>query len=207
MLSQFKTQQQLKSYVFETISRIGICKSIKTQYPADYCFFLKLFERHPAYPDKMFGMIDLQIGINPKFKNKELQIVYTNGEIKDISYNLCITGRPKNALKIAMRVAVQPQIDEFRNKSKLQCEFCDSVFGLEVDHIKWFEQLYQEFINTGQELPTIFNETDGHQKCFRAEDAKFENEWVEYHKKYATLRILCSSCNSSRPNFKSIPVT
>lgn len=201
-LDNYKTQKSLKEHIKNIIQEMGICVSVKNDYPLYYNEFIELFYRHPN-PEKIINMTDIQIKPNPIYKNLELNIVYEDGKIDDISYNVCISGKQKNYLKIAMRVAIMPQILEHKNKSKKECEQCDSTTNLEVDHIVWFEKLYDDFMKINKiSIPLTFNNTLGHLKCFTKDDADFENSWILYHKQNATLRILCSECNKKRKNYK-----
>ena len=202
-ISNCKTQKSLKEYFRKVIDNIGLCESVKTKHSEYYSDFIELFVRHPDYPDKIFGMVDIQIKLNPIYKNLELCILYENGDCNDISYNLCVTGKPKNKLKTAMRVSIQYQIDEYRDNNNSVCETCQTTYHIQVDHIVWFEKLYDDFmkINT-LPLPTLFDETEGHLKCFTSDDDDFKNNWNHFHNEHAVLRMLCKSCNTSRPKYK-----
>ncbi len=204
-ITHFKTQKSLKGYIQTLIHKIGLCESIKDNHNEYYQDFIELFKRHPAYPEKIFGMIDVKIRNNPKYGQKELYILYENGNCQDISYNLCITGKPKNNLKVAMRVAIEPQIIRFRNISEYICqtETCKSTDDLEVDHEIHFEKLYDDFMaQYNGNIPSVFDENVGHLKCFKKEDREFETKWYNYHEKNAKLRMLCKTCNRCREKYK-----
>ena len=80
-----KTQKELKEYVGNTIKRIGLCESIKSEYPEDYIFFLELFKRHPNYEEKVKDILDIKIRKNKIYnKQKEVLIEKENGEIVDV---------------------------------------------------------------------------------------------------------------------------
>ena len=207
-ISQYKTQKSLKKYISEIIQKIGKCNSIQEQYPEEFHDFIELFKRHSDYPNKFIGLIDIMIDYNPKFKNQ--YIVYIkkkDGEIDDVSVlNNCITGKPKDNLILAMRNAIQPQIDEFKKKHKniCYCELCSETENIEIDHHSEkapFAKLYHDFmkINTLPK-PTIFG-NDGFMKCFQDIDAEFNNNWIKYHKDHAILRFLCRICNGSQPRY------
>jgi hypothetical protein len=207
-IDAFKTQKALKEYICDTINNIGLCDSVKNNYPNEYIMFLKLFERHPNYPEKIIGIIDIQIKNNPIYKkNKELIIIKNDNTSDNISYNQCIAKRKNNNLKVAMRCAIEDQIITFRNENNKICVLCDSTKDLQVDHIIWFEKLYDDFITICNDLnyiiPTVFDSNAGNLKCFKTGDTKFENEWKNFHKDNASLRILCKSCNLTRPKYKN----
>ena len=201
------------------------CKSIltKTKLPAcDYvinpyvgCSFgcvycySRFMKRFTGHKEAWGQFVDIKINYNPVFKNQlEVYIIKENGDIDDVSVlRNCITGKPKDNLKIAMRVAIQPQIYQFRlNQSKLVCELCNNSEKIEIDHHSEktpFAKLYIDFMEGNSlSIPTSFDDTDGHLKCFKKEDYNFEKIWFDYHKNNAILRILCKKCNSSQLKYK-----
>jgi len=208
-ISQFKTQKALKKYVREIVDRIGLCESITTQYPQEHLDFCELFTRHPEYPNKFLDFVDIFIRYNPVIKTQ--LVVYirkANGEIDDVSVlNKCITGKPKDSLKTAMRVSIQPQIDEYKNANYIRrCELCGVSDRIEIDHHSEkmpFAKLYVDFMEMNKlPIPTSFNNTKGHIKCFNELDHTFEETWKQYHKENAILRMLCRKCNRSQPKYK-----
>ena len=208
-ITHIKSQSNLKKYFREIIDRIRLCESVKTKYPIEFLDFCEVFKRHSEYPDKFIGFIDIKIDYNPEFKNElVVYIIKNNGEIDNVSVmNNCITGKSKDKLKIAMRVSVQPQIDEFKNKCYIRvCELCGVRDEIEIDHHSEktpFAKLYFDFmeINT-LPLPTSFNETKSYMKCFKEVDNIFEEKWINFHKDNAILRMLCRKCNSSQKKYK-----
>jgi hypothetical protein len=206
-LSQFKTQASLKAHFRETIDRIGECDSVKTKHSHAFLEFCEVFKRHPNYPDKFVGLVDIMQGYN----NNQLvvYIIKANGDIDNVSVmNSCITGKPKDNLKIAMRVAIQPQIYEFKNsQTRYICELCNETERIEIDHHSEkmpFAKMYNDFMEINKlPLPTSFDDTISHIKCFKETDNEFKNNWAVYHKKNAILRMLCRSCNGSQPRYKN----
>lgn len=208
-ISQFKTQSSLKNYFREVINKIGVCESVKTKYPQEYMDFCQVFTRHSEYPDKFFGFVDVKINFNPVFNNQlVVYIIKNNGDIDDVSVlNNCITGKSRNNLKIAMRVSIQPQIDEYKNNNRIKvCELCGEHNRIEIDHHSEkmpFEKLYIDFMEINKlHIPTSFNDTKSHMKCFKEEDYCFEEKWIQYHKDNAILRMLCKTCNTSQKKYK-----
>ncbi len=210
MLSQYTTQDKLKKHFRKKIDKIGKCDSIKTEHPTDYLEFCELFKRHSNYPDKFMDMKDIKIDYNPIYHtNLIVYIIKSNGEIDDVSVlNNCISGKPKDKLKIAMRVAIQPQIDYFRNiQTKLICEICNSTNKIEIDHhseLQPFAKLYNDFMITNKlKIPTEFDNTISCLKCFKETDKEFNEQWIKYHKENAILRMLCKECNNLQPKYIS----
>ena len=208
-LQRFKSQASLKKHFREIIDKIGICDTVKTHYPQEFLDFCELFTRHSEYPDKFFGFVDIKIGYNPEFKNQlVVYIIKNNGEIDNVSVmNNCITGKPKDNLKIAMRVSIQPQIDEYKNNNYIKvCEICGEHDRIEIDHHSEkmpFVKLYIDFMEINNlSIPTSFNDAKSHMKCFKEIDYQFKEKWIQYHKDNAILRMLCRTCNGSQPKYK-----
>ena len=198
-----KSQKELKEYTKNTIKRIGLCESLKKEYPKEYKYFLELFKRHPNYEEKVKGLVDIKIRKNKKYsRQKEVLIEKESGEIIDISVlNKCINGCKSNDLNKAMRNAIENQIEEYRKNNELKCEKCDSKSKPEVDHKEiLFVELYENFIRERKDIPTEFENTISNSKCFKICDKNFEEEWIKYHKENAKLRILCSKCNNKKEN-------
>jgi hypothetical protein len=204
MYRNFKTKTELKKYTRKVVDDIGVCHSLTKEHP-HWDLFMYLFSRHSEYPEKCNGLVDVKIQYNPTFKNQlEVIIIKENGEEDDISvFDNCIRGKPKDNLSIAMRNAILSQTLEFRRNSELVCniEKCKSTKKLVVDH---YEPQFIELLSTFKKdvwkgpLPCSFNENRSHSKVFKETDSAFEEEWYNYHKQHATLRILCEKCNSER---------
>ena len=207
-ISQFKTQASLKKYVREMMDSIGLCDSVKEKHPEEFLDFCELFKRHSDYPKKFIGLVDIKINKNPIFNDLTVYIVKINGEIDDVSVmKNCITGKPKDNLNTAMRVSVQPQIDEYKNNNFIKvCELCGEIDEIEIDHHSEkapFAKLYSDFMKLNTlPIPASFDNTKSHMKCFKEFDYNFEKNWIQYHKEHAILRMLCRKCNSSQPKYK-----
>jgi hypothetical protein len=207
-IPRFNTQKELKKNIREIIDKIGACDSVKLKHPEYVPVFYNLFNRHPDYPSKFIGLTDIRIGYNPVFReNLEVYIIKNNGDIENVSVlNHCITGKPKDNLKMAMRVSIHPQIEEYKNNNTPVCELCRKHEKIEIDHHSEkspFAKLYNEFMNTNKlTIPNSFDDTKSHMKCFKKMDEKFKENWIKYHKEHAILRMLCKSCNGSQSKYK-----
>lgn len=202
-LKSFTSQKALKDYVKTIIDEIQIEDDIKNKYPEHYKFFCELFTRHPNATEKVKNMNNLKIvhnAINPKYF--ELQILYDDKRVEAISYNCCISGKSKDGLKIAMREAIDDQIQTFRNNNVRICQLCNKTKGqFHIDHIKEFNEIFTEFFKEySGNIPTIFDTGNANRTVFKECDKEFRNLWSQYHAKNATLRVLCIDCNLSRPN-------
>ena len=208
-ISQFNTQESLKKHFREIINRIGVCDSVRSTHSSEFLDFCEVFKRHSDYPNKFIGFIDIKIDYNPEFKNQlVVYIKKDNGTIDNVSVlNNCITGKPRDNLKVAMRVSIQPQIDDYKNNNYIKvCELCQGHNRIEIDHHSDkapFAKLYSCFMEINKlPIPTEFDDTKSHMKCFKKTDYNFEEQWIQYHKENAILRMLCRRCNSSQPNYK-----
>jgi len=192
------TQKELKNQFRERINRIGICDNIKDLYPEDYIHFLNIFKRHPDYPERFIGLINVGIKPNVQFKNLEVYIIYEDS-IKTVSVmKTCITGRKKPKYLIAMRVAIQQQIYEYKQQQiDFKCEICNNKENIQIDHKIPFHKLVFNFHEVcNLEKPTNFGCLSNNMKCFLPENLEYEIAWYQYHKQNAILRMLCQSCNS-----------
>lgn len=202
------SQKNLKKYTKQVIEKIGKCDSLKEKHLDDFNFFVNyLFIRHPNYPEKTEGLIDVIIK-NNRSGNLSVYLKKNDDKIEDISaLNKCINGKNKDNLYIAMRTSIIPQIIDFRdnhpNFPNLVCEICNNNKNIEIDHQEpHFIDLFSDFINKKNYKPTTFSSDEYHRKIFTERDKDFEEEWIEYHKTKSILRPLCKECNSSREKHK-----
>lgn len=182
------------------LNSIGLCDSLKTTNTSAYNKFCELFKNHPEYPEKLNNMVDICIKKN-KMNSQylELNIIREDGSIEDISYRSCISKRPSDYnLKRAMRYSIEPQILEFKNNNPLICSFCNSTDDIQIDHIKHFQSLYDEFLKHNTNIPTLFDDNIYNTAMFKKEDFDFEEKWRKFHKDNASLRPLCKKCNLCR---------
>lgn len=216
---EFPTKRLLEEFVKNIFLRnVNTCITSGL----DFDFLLELMTHHLEYESKSEGGIAgfrLQAG-------NHLFIIHPNSVEIDVSWRHCCNqakGRKKRTreennrewLSQAMRFAVKPQIDEYRdeqikNKSFL-CNQCGSGKNLQVDHVvpKCFKTLTERFQRlTNHILVTPETEEDlpNHEIllciCFgETKVAKaFEKAWIDYHKCNAVLRMLCCKCNNQTAN-------
>ena len=82
------------------------------------------------------------------------------------------------------------------------CKKDDAIF--EIDHVIPFSRIKKDFLETIDKstIPKKFID-DTETTCnpiFRKEDEILENQWKEYHKKYAIYQVLCVNCNRRKYN-------
>jgi hypothetical protein len=204
MYATCKTKEQLKQCVFKKIHEIGICTSIKQFYPEEWDGFVYLFKRHPNYPEKFDGMVDIKIRSNPNYKNLETIIVKNNGEEDAVSLYKCISRKAdsiNDKLYKAMRNSIDPQTKEFKKNSIMKCALCHTTTAnMHTDHHEpQFLDLVTTFLeNWKDESPITFNQHESNSKIFTKTDKEFEQQWIEFHRKNAILRVLCKECNLKR---------
>jgi hypothetical protein len=188
---------QLKHY--KAILNKGPSQSLYTERKDDYDSLINLFSNHPDYPCKLRDLKDIIIVHNKRdFRYYEFNLVRSDGTIEDISYIACISKPNKNKnLFEALRYCVQPQINSFRQKTEMKCNFCSKTDDIHIDHIITFKSLTDDFLKD-KITPKTFDYNSFHGAMFRAQDKTFSNEWYSYHVENARLRPLCKSCNLRR---------
>lgn len=201
----FKSKKDAKEYIREILDR-NIGQTLKGE---DLEVVLALLESHPNYDDKVgFGV--KSVYVKGSKSNHCFYLKYIDGsEDGHFSYEKCLYGSREKLVsqrrQKAYRMAVQSQIDEYkrqhRNEKCAECG-CSAQGNYHVDHFDpQFARLILDFERRHSHLPTEFDEGLGNTKIFRegdSEDAKFAQEWRDYHRRNAKLRILCANCNFRR---------
>ena len=209
----YKSKTAFCNYIREIIYDIGICDSVKVNYPKYYNILCELFKFHIDYNNKTNGMIDIKIQKQKMNSGLETIIIKELPENNiDISWYSCANLRFKNEINNfndSLRSCISPQIIHFKCNNSDKCEICNEVKSeMHVDHIIQFEELKEKFLKICIEdnirIPKEFSElTDGSNRpCFKSEDSEFSEKWYEYHEKNAKLRILCKNCNLTRSKYK-----
>jgi hypothetical protein len=165
--------------------------------------------RHPQADNKLNGMTDLKVKHNSLNNNcYEVNVIYNDGSIKDISWILCITGKEKNQYSLlmsALRYSIQDQILTFKENQFIgKCELClkHLTNDVHIDHVILFKIIVENFHKQNPNLsqPVTFEDArDGSNRAvFSKTDELYEYAWKEYHKEHAILRVLCAKCNLQR---------
>ena len=200
-LNIFKTQNEAKKHIRSIIQELPYGEVEKPE------ILKKILMFHIKYEEKM-ELFKCFIIEQDLYKNKRIRIIKTDNSSDTISYAQCCKTLEQQKkeqdslfnLATSMRVAIKPQISEFRKNNIKYCSLCkNSNIILHVDHIYEFNLLMKDFLKDNMKYPTNFNKNkESSETIFKPEDIDFENKWVEYHKQKATLRILCASCNKKR---------
>jgi hypothetical protein len=215
--TEYKTQGEFEKYVKKIIYEdIGICNDVKNAYPDKYNILIKILERHPDFNSKTENMCNIKIMYDTLNKKAlKILIVKNDGNNDDISWRCAITAKhksKKHELMSAMRSSIDSQIKQFKKAHYNDgCQICDNNERLDVDHndIKnsAFDELVLNFIkkNNDIEIPDKFGELndDTHRRRFLEKDTDFKDKWLKYHNEHASLRMLCHTCNISRPKTKN----
>ena len=184
----FKSMKECKEWIKGQLDRM-YTKGLSYQ---DKEMLYEIIKGHPD-PKKIEGVKDFRI--LQMSNSKQLQIL--KDEWEPISWICCSTGKGRDSkylLNRLLRTSIMSQIQEFRKSVKNQiCELCNSIENLQVDHINLFSDLVKEF-NSTRNIPTEFIGC-GEILSFIDKDISYKNEWIEFHKKNATFRILCQNCN------------
>ena len=185
---------------------------VKTKHPTEYNILIKVLERHPDFFDKTQNMKKVML-IRDKLNRKALKVIIVKDEFEeDISWRCAITAKhtsQKHELMSAMRSSVDEQILQFRKNNKNICVLCCNDKDLHVDHCNpQFDELASNFTDNikfnNLAVPKILGKTNDntHRRCFLEIDSHFKDEWVDYHYKNASLRMLYKQCNLSRSKTK-----
>lgn len=163
-----------------------------------------LLERHPE-KEKKIG-----VGVKGFSKGKSeygtecIFVERIDGTRDAIGINSMITGKSRDwklNLFQAMRESVSDQIASFRRRSKeIHCGICgDRLAEAEVDHVKPFKTLVDEFLKDREYVPQSFDDCPrDFAAIFKPSDLEFQTTWQQFHFDNATLRLVHPKCNRSR---------
>jgi hypothetical protein len=211
-LHTFHTDTARKNYVRSVIAGIGLCTSIKAVSTDAFETVLAIVQNHPEATAKLHDIEDFYITKNAMNGNGyTLMIKKTTGNAIDVSYIVSATGKGASMPTVfhnCLRVSIEPQTRKFKDgcTDKI-CAMCSKDFtkdtGCEVDHVKFFAEIVEEFIAMQAApfaYPTETKEcTDGTSR-YRLADAHsdLEQAFIAYHALVATLRLTCKKCNQKR---------
>jgi len=186
----------LKQKIKTLIKSLGVTPSLKGTEHFD--FFQQVIARHPKCP-KWGVPSDIGIRKNSVYYSMEVFGVWPSG-VYPVSMEKCINMKlPSTRAELyeSMRNSIDDQIMAYRDSCGEQkvCSFCQSTDRIEVDHIIQFADLVKMFL-VDKEPPTSFGRNRGSAVVLKP--GQFCDEWCEFHKANATLRLLCRGCNGAR---------
>ena len=167
----------------------------------DVSFLTNLLSRHPKSLQKL-GVGLKEFSVRKNGNDFCFWITRIDDTSEDFSYISCISPPSIQTIQNeAFRNEIRPQIQEFRDLSGDSsvcpvCRLIKTVFHVDHD-CPLFHDLVTKFNSTQTHcnLETMKNKQD--QIIFI--DRNFAQLWIEYHQNFASLRIICSDCNLSRP--------
>lgn len=204
----FNTQNEAFDFVRSLLMELESSKFIDNS-SEHWHFFSNLLARHSDYEEKNgLGIKKFLIGRN--FKNDiELNLERVDGSKVDVSWRKCVTGKATpiiSNLKAAMRVEIDDQITDFKNKTFYKGMICtecnvaiDNIDDCHCDHINHFEIIADIFIRQNFNHPIDFDDQPVTNKAtFKTEDCEYAKKWSAYHQQTASLRLIHANCNLTR---------
>lgn len=191
----YLNESKVRTWLINNSNKTYNCKH------SQYNILLNLLKNHPRYHYwKKQDPIQFKITYN----NKIVKLFVKFDKRFEIKSWISCTRQNNNKhttdkkyLTSAMRYSVRRQISIYRkNNNPKICSICNSKQNIQVDHypIK-FCKIRDEFL-LKYNPPQLF---DYHPKygysMFKKVDLKYKQSWQRYHKKHATYRFLCSTCN------------
>ena len=180
----------------------------RTLIGAEFEFVNEFLKHHPKYEFKSEGMIRIEIKTqknHPRSKPYPGFFIIKKDCLEDISYLKCRSDKNKavnifdNYLKV-YRCEIEDQIIYQLNCGVRQCELCNSIDNIQIDHVKDFVTLVNEFEKLYQLNKTILDcKSDDNLAGFKLfVDRKFALKWQNYHHENATYQKLCGKCNRQK---------
>jgi len=217
-----KERDVIRKNILKEISSIkSVPFSLKCKRPDIFRQIMVMITRHPDYNTSRFNNIkDVEVKMNAiDKKNLEFWIINDIGS-RSFSLRTCCKKKvdtpqqsQEHKLKQAMRSAILPQIQNFKNSEPAKCNECKKSFDpndLEVDHRSplTFKNLFKIFCERvwKKSMPMRFRKSyelnDGAQRpenaqtdAFLEEDGEINNAWCEFHENNCDLRLLCKPCH------------
>lgn len=209
---KFHTKKEIRSRV----AKILWVKSVPYQVTntADLDFLLALFQCHPNWKTKQGpGITKIYVDKNPVYTHtRNFFLERIDQSLMDISYRKCISP-PSRITKFshACRNAVQNDIHSFKlaNQQQFLCQICNRYIRRgarrEVDHsTPTFYILVKDFIRERHiDVDTVTLSTDDATKLqfknrFAGKSLYLAEQFLDYHRKRAKLRITHVRCNRKR---------
>lgn len=212
----FESKKEAKNYIKKNM--YDILKKIDKEYPYfhiyrdeflfDFLEDLILNNKEKNIQKKIlyFGVMKNPLNI----KSFHTYIKFTDESYDDISFFRCIDNYKKDViykndytvLSNCMRKIIRDQIFEFRQEKiqnkKFVCEMCPNIEKIEIDHIKTFKVLVDEFLEKNTYKYNIVDDLILGGEKIDDKNICFINSWYDFHEENANLRCLCQSCNLKR---------
>jgi hypothetical protein len=202
----FNSKKECKDFVRNVIKELNIYEIINLNHKY-FNLFMELVKRHPEKENKIGVGINYFTILLDGYKKKYLSIKRVDNTQCDISWIKCIDMNTYNfeiLLKDAMRFEIREQILEykFNNPFPRECCKCKKYFNsndIEIDHYIDFKVLYDNFIKSNPNYPTVFDdEPTFNNAVFKLSDKEYADKWSLYHKENAILQLLCKKCHKNK---------
>lgn|ERR1700746_75352 len=188
------------------------CRDIKDSYANgeiitddDDELLMWLVMRHPDACQKIGVGVDFFTVEDNAYNTRGFWVHRIDGTMTDFSLYACVTEPShKSMVRDAMRVAVGDQVSEFKMSAAyrgLECAITGVVLSLETAHVDHAPPEFAVLADEWADDCGGYNAID----LMPEEDGKFGNElysedaedWAEYHREYANLRIVSAHVNLS----------
>ncbi|MEV7418273.1 DUF3223 domain-containing protein [Streptomyces sp. NPDC089919] len=202
----FRTQKSLRERVQ------GIMNSYRYDEivgESDEEFLRDLITRHPDYEEKAGVGVGGFMVVRTEWNNRGLMLLRIDGSEIDISWLECLKATPHGQqVRGCLRRAVKDQViahvtDAFAHGPVVCAVTGDSIGSArdaDVDHHKpVFEELAAGFIQEhgGLEAFVIAPDNAAGFSVAELQDTALVNDWQEYHRKHAKLRVVTKHANRS----------
>lgn len=205
----FRSQYACEVYTRQLIEKIGYTDSVQRTSEESMAYFKSLCERHPHSSSKMRDCVDFRIGKDPfTQRGYGLSVIHADGSVKPISWRMCVTGKGKSTSTLfnaSLRHSVSDQIWAFKQRVDVSsCVLCGCSLVCQPYHVDHdnptFMALVQDFVVKNNVcIPSTYGKTCAYAPMFKPEDAWIGDLFAKHHETHATLRIVCVSCNLTRP--------
>lgn len=193
---EFKSKKACTEYVRDLLNQLGECLIEPGHEHWEFMSALVMTpeQNRVKFPD---GIKAIKISVNRlNHRGYHMDAQRLDGIWIDVNWREC-SGMCVNRRKIveAMRTSISDQILTWRQAQQCACQVCKCNIGLEVDHYPLtFDTIMKNYLKVNMEpLPTEFPD-DQYYRC-NLGGGKFKTDWLEYHQKFATFRLLCQNCH------------
>lgn len=195
-------------------------RSIKDKYkPGTYlegdelAFMYALLTWHPDAAIKIgAGVKAILIRANPMYGQNEFYLLRVDGSATEFSYKQCVQpSTPAADFRAACRVAIMPDIVAFserwfaQNAVNPRCALTGERLTKAKAHVDHeppttFQNLLGEFVrlhDIDMGNVKLLGKTADNTFRLRIADPDLEKAWIEFHRKYAKLRVISEQANLS----------
>lgn len=209
------TEASLKSHFKSMTNGISIvshhvrCKPLNT--PFDDAMLKALVAFHPMCNIKGLDKVKyFEVRTPPPYRKPTLFFLTTDNRLDDVSYKMCLQnlfGRFKMDKMIREEVLFAFRNEAFKYSTRVYlindangiCSHCGQLcHEIHIDHyITPFSKLLDDFMNIHKLSFSGVEVINDEKHLYKLKDSDIKTNWVAYHDKHATLRVLCKQCNTT----------